>query len=496
MMRAVSLLKLADESILAEIERSIPIRGHLGERHPEGWEVGPEFERAVLPEMQQRGIPVLVRYARQPKESPEASAEIAERIARLSPRARTLLYCAQRHAIGELFVGRHAWDALTDAPVVRELLSSALIAPGAPDGATELSRSEGLEGRMLLHPDLPKPPEIPYDLSDAAMPEPDDLAPRGPSLLALLHDIASLAAAIEAIGPKQTLAGSLAVTDAKRMRERLCVSGQGSIEHDARWGQAYRALQALSGCTIDPSTRRLVLDLGVEQTLSGSSEDAIDHIVHRLVDADQHSALPAVRAALRIAGSGAIDEVIFEDLLFSQHREILFSPWRRGSVPTYPSDGETDPRPFDRQGFDEIEVPLLQKMLARMQRLGVIRRAPGVFAGTEDGRRWAGADVPSVSAPPPMWVGSDLEILVPPFAITPWERLQIERLSKPLSRDTVDRYRIDRASVAGWLRHHDIDEAVALLRRRCPALPDAVLRALNDFAREASRITLTRGVLI
>ena len=135
---------------------------------------------------------------------------------------------------------------------------------------------------------------------------------------------------------------------------------------------------------------------------------------------------------------------------------------------------------------------VLQFDLARRE-AQLIRRAPGVFAGTPDGRRWAGL---GATQPPPVWVTSDLELMVPPDAVTPWERFQLERLGVCLSRDVVDRYRLQRPALKRWLATHDIDEAIELLGRRAPGLPTGVVHTLESWARSETRICLVRGVLL
>ena len=93
-------------------------------------------------------------------------------------------------------------------------------------------------------------------------------------------------------------------------------------------------------------------------------------------------------------------------------------------------------------------------------------------------------------------MASDLELVVPPDALTPWERFQIERLGRCLSRDVVDRYRLERAGLEAWLATHDLDEAIDLLRRRSPAVPASVEDALRAWAAGALRVVLVRGVLL
>jgi hypothetical protein len=92
-------------------------------------------------------------------------------------------------------------------------------------------------------------------------------------------------------------------------------------------------------------------------------------------------------------------------------------------------------------------------------------------------------------------VSSDLEILVPPRAITPWERYQLERLGATLSRDVVDRYKLRRDGLEHWLATHDLEDALELLKRRCPGVPQNVVDTLKGWTDSVSRFVLTRGVL-
>lgn len=482
-MRAVvrSELEVADPALWAELGGVIPLELHTGEvLSPTRRVATVAFERDGLAALRARGLPVLVRYATRARGDHDVDETVADRVRHLSTRARAVLTAAQRHAIGPMVVAHGAWDPVTDAGPLRELLGLGLVERPAEDG----------DARLLLNPALPPPPDVAYAFDDAVMPAPDDLAPpRDQGPIGLLHDLASLAAVLDLVRPKRTFAGPIGAADGRRVADRLGVAFTGGrIEGDPRWGRALRALEALAVVSADPVTREIALDLGLEGVLLGDTEVAVDRLVHRLVDTDLHAAVPAVRAALRQAGEEAIDEVVFVDLVYEQHRDLLFSPWRREGPPTYPGD---DGRPFDRDGFDLIEAPMLGRLLKRLERLGVVRLGPGVFAATADGRRWARADGLPM---PPVWVSSDLEVVVPPDGITPWERLQIERLGRCVGRDVVDRYRLDREGLADWLKYHEVDEAVALLRRRCPAVPPTAVEMLYDWARSASRIVLTRGV--
>ncbi|MBA2320468.1 MAG: hypothetical protein H0V89_04870, partial [Deltaproteobacteria bacterium] len=267
----------------------------------------------------------------------------------------------------------------------------------------------------------------------------------------------------------------------------------GDLEAHPRWGKALRALRALGGVTLSPLSRVLELDPGLELVLAGETEDACDRLVRRLVDRDLHAVLPAVRAALRTAGTGAVDEVLFLELLREQHREIVLPRWIRDGMPVYPQHGAETWRPWDDEGWEGVERRMIRSVLGRMARFGLLARGEGVFAATPDGHRWAD---PQARATPPIWVSGDLEIIVPPDAITPWERFQVERLSRCLQRDTVDRYRIERAALATWMSTHDEEEMVALLARRAGNLPPRVSETLRTWGAAARRIVLTRGVLL
>ena len=313
----------------------------------------------------------------------------------------------------------------------------------------------------------------------------------------LLHDVASLAAALHGWSPRRTLAGSVAKTDARKLGRRLgspALEGSGSLEAEPRWGRALRSLEALGGLAFDAVARELTLDLGLEEVLSGTAAQAVDRLLHRLVDPDLRPLLPVVRAALAAAGAEALDEVVLVDLIREQHRDLLFRPWIRQGVELYPMMGDAVVRRFDDEGFDEVEGPMVEALLRRLHRLGLVRRGPGVVASTPDGRVWAGVVDPG-APPPPIWISSDLEVVVPPRSVTPWERMQIERLGRCVSRDVVDRFRIEKARVRQWLADHAIDEALEALRARAQALPSTVEDTLSSWARSAERIVLLRGVV-
>jgi hypothetical protein len=152
-----------------------------------------------------------------------------------------------------------------------------------------------------------------------------------------------------------------------------------------------------------------------------------------------------------------------------------------------------NPRVYDDDGWDAVEDRALDRALRRLSKIGLVRRADGVFAATPDGRAWAEAtDGPR----PPIWVSGDLEVIVPPGALTPGERFQLERLSRCLSRDVTDRLRIEQAGLRRWLSTHDVDEVLDMLRKRAPGLPAGVVDHLRAWDRSARQVVLTRGVLL
>ena len=493
-LEAVSVLEVADPALWDELEAMVPLGPHLGETlGPTRRVVAPSFDREGLPALQAKGVHVLVRYARRsPATVRAATEELAATVKRLSSSARDLLHAAQRHALDDVVLGAQVWDPEHDSAGVRELMGAELVMP--------LQQAEGVAwaGRFHLHPDLPDPLPLEWDFAEAVLPEPDDLEtdPRSSNPLTLLHDLGSLAAALYHRPVRRTHSGTVAKADVKALGRRLgstdLANGAG-IEADERWGRALRALELLGAVSMDPVSRELYIDLGLEETLAGSAAEAVDRLVRKLVDRDLQSLLPAVREALAQAGAQAIDDVLFIDLVREQHRDVVFRPWNRRGVALYPSLGEATLRRFDDSGFDEVEVPMVRALLARLGRLGLLQQAPGVFAGTEAGRLWAGA---LEQEAPPVWVSSDLEVVVPPHAITPWERLQLERLGRCLSRDVVDRYRLDRTGLTGWLATHEVDEALELLARRSPGVPATVVDTLRAWATSAERVVLTRGVVL
>lgn len=489
-MRAVSVIEVADPGIWLDLDAAVPSGGWI-ERSLDPCKaiVRLDFERTVLPTLRRCGIEVLVRAAkRDPADLAAEREELRALVASLPRELRRVLESAQRHALEDVVVGLHAWDPLHDAPSVRALHGAGLLTALPDEGAP-------YAGRYRLHRDLPPPVELAYDFHEACMAETEDLSPPRAGPVGLLHDMAALAAALHRLVPKRTLAGSLSRADARRIGQQLGHAGlaaDGTLEAHERWARAMRALEGLGAIATDPIHREIFVDVGLEALLAGTTRDAMDRLVHRLADRDLHGVVPAIRAALAQAGSGAVDELIFLELLAEQHRDLLFPVWSRPEGRIYPMVSGETPRAYDAEGWDKVEVPLIRGVIARLDQLGVLRRAPGLFAATEDGRIWAGVIDPVAS---PMWVRSDLELMVPPDAVTPWERYQLERLSRCLARDVVNRYRLERDALARWLATHELDEALALLRRRCPAVPELVEETLRQWARSAARVVLTQGVL-
>ena len=489
MSRAVTVLEVESPALWDELKAQVDLDPHLG-AFVAATQRSVLDEGALLAALAQVGVIPLARFSRRGAEEIAAHRDdLSHGIASLRSDVREVLHQAQRHALENVVMDLHAWDPARDSQAISDLHARGMITR-LPDQ----SRFPGV--RYLLDPDLPPPPEPPYRFDEAAMAETDDLEPSGRSITGLLHDIASLAAAIQRTTPRLTAKGTVTRADARKLGDQLGdveLTKSGELESHERWGRALNALRALRAVSTAPIKRELFIDHGLEQSLEGTTEEATDRIVHRLMERDLHVVLPPLRAALRCAGSGAVDEVVFMDLLREQHREILFPRWDSPHGPIYPVLEGERARPFDDEGWERIEERTIQAALKRTQSLGLIRRAPGVFAGTIDGRRWARVDDHS---PPPVWVTSDLEVMVPPDAVTPWERFQLERLSTCISRDVVDRYRLKREALRLWLTTHDVEEALDLLARRAPGLPHTVVDTLTSWARSACRVSLVRGVLV
>lgn len=488
--RAVSVLEVDRPAAWSELEAVVPLAEHVdAELSPTRRAMKPSFE-GQLDRLAQAGLPVLIRYARRaagPADDPPE--ELLERLERLPVRVRALLHRAQRHHRDLVVIGSHTWDPVHEADLVDALHGAGLIEalPGADPPR---------QGRYRLHPDLPPPPEPAYDLLEAVMPPTDDLAPASPGLLGLLHDVGALSAALAHHPPRRTLTGGLQKADARRLGSWLGsreLADHGDLDRAPRWARALVALESLGGVSMDPVDRTLRAEPRLERLLEGTAAEAMDRLLHRMVDRDLQAALPAIRAALRQAGDQAVDELILVELLEQQHRDVLFAPWLRDGVPTYPALDGLPTLPWTTAAFAVVEGRMLGELLRVLAKLGVIRRAPGVFAATVEGRVWAtGEDPPA----PPVWVNSDLEVVVPPHGLTPWERYQVERLGRCVARDVVDRYRLERGGLEAWLATHELQDAIDLLRRRSPGLPDTVLDALRTWAASATRFVLTRGVVL
>jgi hypothetical protein len=91
-------------------------------------------------------------------------------------------------------------------------------------------------------------------------------------------------------------------------------------------------------------------------------------------------------------------------------------------------------------------------------------------------------------------VSGDLELIVPPDALTPGERLQVERLGRCVARGVVDRYRLEKAGYQRWRAAHGPRELHALLERRAPGLPTGWQDTLDAWEHAVSAITLTHGL--
>jgi hypothetical protein len=489
--RVVSVLQVVDVAIWTEIEVVVPLGDFvLDEVDPLKRVVDPRFEGEPVRLLREAGVEVLVRYVQRPVVEVQARhAELVDAVNGLPHDVRTILWAAQRHALNDVVLGLHAWDPEQDGAAVRHLHGLGLLRAMPSDSSPYF-------GPYKLDDGLPAPPAIELDFEEAVMDETDDLAEPGPGTVQLLHDVASLAAALHRVGARRTHNGTLSKTDTRKLGRQLGLPGiarDGRLLELPRYKRAMSALEALGAVSMDPISRVLFIDLGLESTLAGTTPEAVDRLVHRLVDRDLHVVIPAVREALRQAGDGAIDEVVFLDLLREQQRQILFPRWQRRVGSVYPAMNNATVRPYDDKGWDRVESRLIGATLKRCERLGLLRRAPGVFAATEDGRLWAGS---SDRATPPLWVSSDLELVVPPEAVTPWERFQLERLGHCQRRDTVDTYRLERAAVVQWLATHELDQALDLLRRRSPGVPLTVVETLTEWRRSAERVVLVCGVIV
>ncbi|MCK6525669.1 hypothetical protein L6R49_30055, partial [Myxococcota bacterium] len=254
-----------------------------------------------------------------------------------------------------------------------------------------------------------------------------------------------------------------------------------------RWQLAVRVAEALGLWEHDPFTRALLPAQRVERLLSQGPSARFDGLARRVVEQDARPLIPALRAALRAAGDQAIDEVVLRELLFEQHRDVLYAPWGQIGPRFYPCPPEATPTLYDDDGFEEIEGRLLTRAIDSLARLGLVLRAPGVLAATAEGRVWAGLDP---SGPiPRLLLSADLELVVPPGALPPWERLLVELATSPVSRDVVDRLRLGRADLERCLGYVPVSTLLELLERRVGhALPPSVVEALTLWARPWERV--------
>ncbi len=486
--RAVSLLTVAHDGWWERLSDSLDLDAHtVPTEEPLVRILRPRMERSLLDAM---GETVFIRYESRarPGDDAQPSSALLERVDALDRRTCEVLHRIQRHAVQGEVVGLQTWDPIFDWEAVRTLLVMGLLEAVVGDPPRI--------GRHRLSPGLPEPPPIPYDFSDAFFAPPDDLAPARPGPAGILQDAASLAAAILHVEPKRVLAGGLSRADSRKLGRWLgdAALAQGAVLEDcARWGLALRALEALGAVSMDIMDRVLRVDLGLEGTLAGSITEAVHRFVCAVLDRDLHPVLPAIRAALRQAGDDAVDEVVFVDELRIQHRSVLYPRWDRDGETVYPMAAGERPRSYDETGWEKVESRAIERALSRLARIGLIRRAPGVFAATEDGQQWAAErDAPR----PPVWVGSDLEIIVPPHSLTPGERFAVERLGRCVRRDVADRIRLERESVTRWLAWHDVDEAVGILLSRAPGVPRSVVETLLAWQTSVCQVVLTRGVIV
>lgn len=486
--RSVSILEVARPALWTELSAVLDLSAYVqGDLGPNRRIVGRSFE-AELPNLRKKGIRVLVRYARRSAaEVEEARHDLEERIERLPKKTREVLHRAQRHDRDGVVIGSHVWDPVWEAEAVDTLHGAGLIEALPGD-------DEPRHGRYRLHPDLPPPPDRVYDFAEAVMERTEDLSEPSSGPLELLHDLAALSAALQHHSCRRTLSGSLQKSDAKKLGRWM---GSAELAEtgvlNRRWARALEALEVLGAVSMDPIERTLYAEPHLESVLEGTSAEALDRLLHRLVDRDLQAALPALRDALAQAGDQALDELIVLELLEEQHRDVIFAPWLREGQAVYPQLEGMPVLPWTSEAFEQVEGRMVAELLSVLKRLGLIVRAPGVFAATEEGRLWASGTDPDAA---PVWVSSDLEVLVPPNSVTPWERYQLERLGRCIKRDVVDRYKLERGGLEAWLATHELEAAVELLRRRSPGLPSTVIETLTEWERSATRFVLTRGVLL
>jgi len=467
------------------LEALAPIREHtLDELGPCLRRVGVRLKGPLERALKARGEPLSVRVLA-PEEPTETEAAPSRRALHdLPPKLLTVLTRALRLAEEGVFLGTRAWDPHSEARAVDTLVSVGLITPLDDESLPRW-------GRYRLAPGLPEPEPVAYALQDAVMAPPEDLTRRGPSLLALEQDLAVFLAGVAAAGVRRTVDGHLDVAGARRLGRRLAdpgLSRGGRLTNASpRWQMAARVVEALGLWECDPLSRALLPAQRVQRLLSQGPAARFDGLARRVVEQDARPLIPAVRAALRAAGEQAIDEVVLRALLTEQHRDVLFAPWGQVGARFYPCPPEATPTLYDEDGFDEVEGPLLSRAIDALARLGLVTRAPGVFAATAEGRVWAGLD--PTGPTPRLLLSADLELVVPPGALPPWERLVVELATSPVSRDVVDRLRLGRVELERALGYVPLSTLLTVLESRVGhSLPPSVVEALQLWARPWERI--------
>lgn len=478
-------VRVADPSVWPSLEAIAPVREHtMAELDPCLRRVGVRLKGPLERALKARGEALRVR-ALAPEEPTALEAAPARRaVDDLPPKLLAVLTRALRLAEEGVFLGTRAWDPHSEARAVDALVGAGLITPLDEE---RLPRW----GRYRLAPGLPEPAPVAYDFEEAVMPLTDDLTRRGPSLLALEEDLAVFLAALTAAGVRRTVEGHPDVAGARRMGRRLMDPGlsRGGRLADAspRWQLAARVVEALGLWECDPLSRALLPAQRVEGLLRQGPSARFDGLARRVVEQDARPLIPALRAALRAAGDQAIDEVVLRALLAEQHRDVLYAPWGQVGDRFYPCPPEATPTIYDDEGFEEVEGPLLTRAIDALARLGLVLRAPGVLAATAEGRIWAGLD-PSGPAPR-LLLSADLELVVPPGALPPWERLLVELATSPVSRDVVDRLRLGRAELERALGVAPLTTLLGVLEARVGhGLPPSVVEALQLWARPWERI--------
>lgn len=458
--RRVHVLEVVEPSVWGEVESVVDLAPLVeAELGPRRRAVRRGAERAIVPALRRRGLSVLVRAAPEAPARPNAPPRVA-----VSSEALTLLHKAQRRAIRGVVLGARVWHPIRDRAAFEELVDSGLIASDDPAPL----------GAWRLHPALGAAPEPDWDLDEALFDPPEDLEDGPTRLVDRVHDAASLAAAIRHVVPRRTHLGHLDKASCRQLGRRLhdpSLVQTGDLHRaNPRWVRALDLLVGLDAVEEDPLQRILLVRHAA--WTAALAEDWLDRIVRRTTPPDVAPLLGALRVALRQAGPPpqvrAVDEIVLLDLLAEQQNGA-FAP--------------------DAQTFRDEEGPLLEDAIGLLHGLGLVRRGPGALAPTEDGLRWAG--FPARRSP--IWISSDLEIVVPPDALTPLERYGLERLALPVARDVVDRLCLDRAGLADWLVDGDLDQALALLHR-LGTVPGTVVDTLTAWAASLTRVVLVRDV--